>query len=231
MSAHEPDSDVSRINRFGHLEPVAVDEWTARVLERALFWSRESAGAFDIVRAGFAAIASGYLPGHAGQPEPVAAHWSWLELQGRSVQLVKPGCVDLGGIAKGFAVDRAIEALRAAGATSGIVNAGGDLACFGSDAWPVGIADPRTRRPVAEVRLSNEALATSAARPDHASPHLPGRDPRYLSATVRARRAVDADALTKVLLSASPLAPRCLDLAGADGLLLTPAGAIESVER
>jgi len=231
MSAHEPDSDLSRINRFAHLAPVAVDEWTAWVLERALFWSRESEGAFDVVRAGHSAIESGYLPRHGGQPEPVAAHWSWLEIQGRSVRLLKAGCVDLGGIAKGFAVDRAIETLRAAGARSGLVNAGGDLACFGPEPSPVRIAHPRTRSAVAKVWLSNEALATSAIHADHASPHLPGRDRRYVSATVRARQAVDADALTKVMFSGSPVAGRCLDLAGADGLLLSPDGGVEAVER
>lgn len=229
MSAHEPESDVSRINRFAHLGPVAVDDWTEQVLERALFWSRQSEAAFDVVRAGHAAIGSGYLHRHSGQPEPVAAHWSWLEIRGRSVRLLKPGCIDLGGIAKGFAVDRAIETLRAAGATSGLVNAGGDLACFGAEEWPVAIADPGTRSPLAEVRLSNEALATSAVHSDDESPHLPGRDQRCVSATVRAPRAVDADALTKVLLSGSPAGARCLTLGRADGVVISGDGSVEAV--
>src|SRR5437870_12383606 len=65
MSAHEPDSDVSRINRFAHLRPVAVHEWTARVIERALFWSKRTEGAFDVVRAGKAALERGLMPRHA----------------------------------------------------------------------------------------------------------------------------------------------------------------------
>src|SRR5438093_9932596 len=64
MSAHEPDSDVSRINRFAHLRAIEVHEWTARVLERALFWSKRSAGAFDVVRAGKAAVDRGLIPHH-----------------------------------------------------------------------------------------------------------------------------------------------------------------------
>ena len=221
MSAHEADSDLSRVNCFAHLGPVRVHPWTALVLERALFWAKESQGAFDPVRAGKAAIENGYLPRHPGQPEPVAAHWSWLELQGRSVRLLKPGCIDLGGIAKGFAVDRAIEALRRAGADRGLVNAGGDMAAFGARPWPVQIADPLTRSPRIEIALDNEALATSAV--------VVGADRRWLSASVRARSAMDADALTKVLLSGSTRTHRCLDLARATGLRIACDGSIEEV--
>ena len=230
MSAHEPDSDLSRVNRFAHLGPVEVHAWTALVLERALFWARESEGAFDPVRAGNAAIESRYLPRHPGQPEPEAAHWSWLELQGRSVRLLKPACIDLGGIAKGFALDKAIEALRRAGADRGLVNAGGDMAAFGPQAWPVQIADPVTRSPRIEIALDNEALATSAVL-DGGWAHLPGADRHWLSASVRARSAMDADALTKVLLSGSTQTHRCLELARAIGLRIACDGSIEEVSR
>ena len=230
MSAHEPASDLSRVNRFAHLGPVEVDAWTALVLERALFWAKESEGAFDPVRAGKAAIESGYLPRHRDQPAPAAAHWSWLELQGRSVRLLKPGCIDLGGIAKGFAVDKAIEALRLAGADRGLVNAGGDLSAFGPRPWPVQIADPLTRSPRLEIALDNEALATSAVL-DGGWAHLPGADRRWLSASVRARSAIDADALAKVLLSGSPRTQHCLDLARATGLRFACNGSIEEVRR
>src|SRR5438045_6184757 len=76
MSAHEPESDVSRINRGGHLRAIEVHDWTARVLERALFWSKRSEGAFDVVRAGKAAVERSLLPRHADQPQPEAAHWT-----------------------------------------------------------------------------------------------------------------------------------------------------------
>lgn len=230
MSAHEPDSDLSRMNRFAQLGPVEVHAWTALVLERALFWAKESEGAFDPVRAGKAAIESGYLPLHSGQPEPAAAHWSWLELQGRSVRLLKSGCIDLGGIAKGFALDKAIEAMRRAGADRGLVNAGGDMTVFGPRPWPAQIADPLTRSPRIEIALDNEGLATSAVV-DGGWAHLPGADRRWLSASVRARSAMDADALTKVLLSGSPRAHHCLDLARATGLRIALDGSIEEVDR
>ena len=226
MSAHEPDSDVSRINCTAHLRPIDVHDWTARVLERALFWSGESEGAFDIVRAGKAARERGLIPAHPEQPEPKAAHWTWFELQGSVARLHQPGCIDLGGIAKGFAVDRAIDALRKAGAQCGLVNAGGDVAGYGR-AWPAQIVEPHERRPLAEVNLDGDALATSGLV-DGAFGHLTGADARWISASVRAGTATDADALTKVLLSGSAVAEHCLGVAGADGLRVTADGSIES---
>lgn len=197
MSAHEPDSDVGRINRLGHLGPVEVDHWTMLVLERALAWSKRSAGAFDVVRAGKSAIERGLLPRHADQPMPEASHWTWIEAHGRTVNLVKAGCIDLGGIAKGFAVDRAVAAMRRAGASSGLVNAGGDLFAFGPVRRPVTVVHPRTRRPLVELELRDSALATSALQVEGSGDHLPA-GAEWISVSVRAQSACDADALTKL---------------------------------
>lgn len=227
MSAHESQSDVSRINRLAHVEPVEVHEWTARVLSRSVFWSKCSDGAFDVIRAGKSAVNRGLLPLHVDQPTPEAAHWSCLELQGAVARLAKPGCVDLGGIAKGFAVDRALDALRGSGARRGFVNAGGDMAGYGQ-AWPAVIVGPRRREAVAEVSLENEALATSTLLGDSFH-HLPSADERWISASVRAPVAMDADALTKVLLSKSAKVERCLELAGANGLRIAGDGSVEPV--
>lgn len=228
MSAHEPESDVSRINCFAHLRPIAVHDWTARVIERALFWSRHSEGAFDVVRAGKTAIESGYLPRHADQPQPEAAHWTSLETQGVSVRLQKPGCIDLGGIAKGFAVDRAIDALREAGCARGLVNAGGDLRGFGPEPWPVSIVDSLSRRPIAAVELCDEALATSAGLPrgdgrltfDHI-----GDRGRWVSVSVVVPTACDADALTKIVWAGG--AVHSID--GAKALGVTSSGEVEAI--
>lgn len=203
MSAHEVDSDISRINRFAHIGSIEVDDWTTRVLERALFWSRRSEGAFDVVRAGRTAIQRGTLPCHADQPQPVAAHWTWLEIHDSSVRLLKPGCVDVGGIAKGFAVDRAVEALRQAGCERGLVNAGGDLRAFGPEPWSVEIVDPFSRLSMGAVELCNAAFATSAGLPlgkgSLSFDHLGGEEPAWISVSVQAKSACDADALTKIV--------------------------------
>lgn len=233
MSAHEPDSDVSRINRLAHQRPVEVEDWTARVLERALYWAKQSGGAFDPVRAGKGALARGAIPRHRDQPQPEASHWTWLELQGRSAQLLKPGCIDLGGIAKGFAVDRAIEALRRGGCTHGLVNAGGDMRGFGAHSSPVTVVEPRERRPLAVVDLLNSAMATSGGLPDDQGrlsfEHLGGTNPRWSSVTVVAVTACDADALTKILWAAGDDAVRLLHASGSKALAINHDGDVEAV--
>ena len=233
MSAHEENSDVSRINRFAHMAPVKVADWTALVLERAFFWARRSGGAFDIVRAGRRAIQCGSLPRHADQPMPEAAHWTWLEIQGLSVRLRKAGCVDLGGIAKGFAVDRAIEALRQAGCERGLVNAGGDLRVFGPEPFAVEMADPLTRRSIGTVELRNAALATSAGLPlgtnSLSFDHLGGKNPQWTSVSVQSRTACDADALTKIVWNMDDGAERLLEEIGASAFGYGRAGQIEAI--
>lgn len=227
MSAHDRDSDVSRINRFAHLEPIEVNVWTALAIEQALCWSRMSSGIFDVVRAGKSALRSGLVPRHSDQPQPEAAHWTWLELQGASVRLLRPGCIDLGGIAKGFAVDQAVAALRRSGATRGLVNAGGDLLCFGEEPWTVAVADPLTRRPMVELGLRNEAVATSAVI-DGSTAHLLGAN-RWTSVTVRAGNACAADALTKIVWAAPGNLRELVEEAGVSAFGIYADGRLEDI--
>ena len=229
MSAHAPESDVSRINRFAHCEPVTVDVWTAAVLERALEWSRRSDGLFDVVRAGFDAVTNRRLPRHEDQPLPAKRSFHALVLDGVRVRLTSPAALDLGGIAKGYAVDRAIAAMKASGAKSGFVNAGGDLAGFGVAPWTVDVVHPTARRAVARIAVRNGAMATSAVLPGGEDSHLPDRDKRLLSATACAPLAVDADALATLLLSGAPVARDCLALARAEALLVASDGSIRRV--
>jgi thiamine biosynthesis lipoprotein len=232
MSGHDPDSEISRVNRLGHRRPVAVSQWTHAVIERALSWSRRSLGAFDVVRAGSAALASGELPRFGDQPEPANnADWTVVQLSNGAVLIDGPACLDLGGIAKGFAVDRAIEALVTGGATRGLVNAGGDLRAFGPRPSPVTIVEPRQRRPLAEITIDNAAVATSAGRPDQFGElsfgHLFGESNYRVSVTVRAPNACDADALTKIIWAGSPEAHRLLAETGAEALILHGDGHVE----
>lgn len=233
MSAHDPQSEVSQINRFAHLRPVPVSEWTSLVIKRALSWSHRSAGRFDVIRAGRVALDSGALPRHSNQPLPADADWTSVSVSTSAVSFEQPACLDLGGIAKGFAVDRAIDALKAAGLSRGLVNAGGDMRGFGADAWPVTVIDPANRRALASISLVNCALATSAGllvtTGALAFDHLPDRDRRWTSVTVRARLACDADALTKIVLSGAPQTSRCLGRVDAEAFVIGVGGSIEAV--
>lgn len=232
MSAHEVDSDLSRINRFAHLRAVEVHEWTTLVLERAIYWARQSDGAFDPLKAGRAALKHHLIPHHADQPQPDASDWTSLELQGRSVRLLRPACVDLGGIAKGFAVDRAIDALKEAGCDQGLVNAGGDLGGFGAQPWSVTIVDALTRSAMAEVKISDSALATSAGLrtgEELSFDHVGGSNYRWTSVSVLATTACDADALTKLVWAAGERLDFVLETNGAKAIGITANGAVEPV--
>ena len=119
------------------------------------------------------------------------------------MRLERPACLDLGGIAKGYAVDLAIAAMRHAGAADGLVNAGGDLRVFGDQPRSIVVPDPLSRQPLVMIAIENAALATSAGLPGAADRldfgHLPRAALDWISVTVRAQTACDADALTKIV--------------------------------
>ena len=206
MSAHDPASEVSRLNRG---EPVDLDPWTARVLAAADEFRRVSGGMFD-VGVGLHLRALGVLPAPAGR-------------------------IDLGGIAKGFAVDRAVEALRAAGIARGVVNAGGDLAVFGDTPHAVALRDPR--RPgvlLGRIAMRDSALASSAAAYPGAAPSVivrpgdGGRAAAALGASVLAANAMTADALTKLVMLQGRAAAPVLAHFGAGALFVAPDGQVHA---
>jgi FAD:protein FMN transferase len=240
MSYHEQASDVTRLNREACERPVAVDPWTFEVLEAALDLNRRSGGAFDIAVAP-ALERLGLLPRRARQALPVRASGDDLiELSaGRRVRFRDRGVrIDLGGIAKGFAVDRAVAALREHGICCGLVNAGGDLAAFGPQAQPVDIRDPLSPgRLACRIQIREEALATSGARFDL---HGPGAgaetaviDPAtgkpadaVCGASVRAPSCLLADALTKVVMLKGGASGDLLDACGASALVVRADGGV-----
>lgn len=227
MSAHEADSELSRLNRSAGTRAARLSQDTRIVLERALFWAKHSNGVFDPVAAGHAAVKRGDIPLHGGQPatDP-AADYQALILKGNRARLDRPACIDLGGIAKGHAVDAAIAALRASGMTDGLVNAGGDLFAFGRERR-VDVPDPANGTARLTFTLRDRALATSAAPRGDAGmsfAHLPGRCADYVSVTVEAARAIDADALTKIAFARHPRLPHLLALADARAVAITASG-------
>lgn len=166
LSFHDPGSLLSRLMRQAHHRPVEVDGATLRLLRRTLRWARRTGGSFDPVRAASRLVAAGLLPAPLGTPLPdPRATFADVELDAAGrVRFRRPLWLDLGGIAKGFAVDRAVAALRRAGVRSGCVNAGGDLRVFGERRIRVGLRDgDRGDRLVAFVELAAAALASSSA--------------------------------------------------------------------
>jgi thiamine biosynthesis lipoprotein len=237
MSFHLPDSEVSLLNREALRRPVQVHAHTYAVLQAALDWSRRSDGAFDIA-VGTRLQRWGYLP-TAEDPTTTEADWTAIHLeQDRSVRFRQPLRIDLGGIAKGYAVDCAVTCLRQAGVESILVNAGGDLRIAGKLARRVGLRRPQQPLQAGHaLLLREEALASSGAYfsrqlrgVGEVSPLLDPRSGRpYLGSagvSVRAPTCLQADVLTKVVLFGDPaLREQLLADCGAQAMLLGAAAA------
>lgn len=233
MSFHEPYSDVGRVNRLAHRVAVRVHPWTWNVLEAAQRLSHSTAGAFDITIGG-ELVRLGYLPSSGPIRLDPRACWRDVRLlPGRRVRFARPLLIDLGGIAKGFAVDCAVDCLRARGASAGLVNAGGDLRAFGSVAWRVHVRHPANPgRLVPFADIANGALATSAGyfarriqRGKAVTPVIDGvrraATNATFSASVSASSCMLADALTKLVLLRGPRAHGLVRRLGGHAFILS----------
>lgn len=198
MSVHQPESDLSHINRDAWRQPVPVHPWTRRTLRWALSIHGATDGLFDCAighELGRHALVRG-CGFDAAEPGSLAD----VTIEGDgSIRLTRRIALDLGGIAKGFAVDRAIESLRATGAREAAVNAGGDLRVMGGAAQPIHVRDPVDPRGIRLAGfLANGAVATSSSATtiDRATRRPVGDGRAY---SVAAPRCVAADALTKAV--------------------------------
>jgi thiamine biosynthesis lipoprotein len=207
LSFQNPDSELSQLNR-ARGEALTVHPITARVLRLAKWVMRVSDDLFNCTVGG-ALVRQGVLPNMMIAPTLEVGCRSDVELRGRLARLARPVLITLDGIAKGYAVDCAITVLQRNGMSAGWVNAGGDLRVFGDIALPV-----HRREMDDSVRalghLRNAALATSrvAEGPDTRHPgFIVGKHqaPTKGVWSVLARRAWQADALTKIVA----LAPTC----------------------
>jgi thiamine biosynthesis lipoprotein len=211
MSFHEPTSELSRLNRLAWRRPQPVSSHTRAVLERALDVARACDGLFDPTVAPVL-VRHGHLPPPDARAADPAADWRDVEIDGEGrVAFARPLWIDLGGIAKGYAVDCALAHVEAQGASRVCVEAGGDLRLAGDGAERVFLAAPESGSARAVIEVENGAVASSGgghARPSP-SAHVDPRTGalglgRFVS--VAAPRCVDADALTKVVMAAGPAA-------------------------
>lgn len=231
MSFHDSGSDLSRINAAAAGLEIAVDRQTFRVLEFAHELSDASDGAFDVTIAP-SLVESGFLPERAGEPILRGATYRDLQiLPGHRVCWRRKGWADLGGIAKGYAVDCAVAALRSEGVTTAVVNAGGDLRCFGQP-QPIYVRHPSVPESLVSLdRLTDSAVATSAgyfSRTEKDGREVdPLVDPEQgrcttwdASISVVASDGMTADALTKIVRLSPDTAPGILDRFGAQAIVI-----------
>ena len=181
MTSWLDSSDVSKINRAAGRRAVTVGEEVFTVIARALEVSKRSQGAFDITVGAFRGLwkfdqdIDGTIPTRAAVKQRLALvgyRNLTIDRRKKSVKLQRQGMrITLGGIAKGYAVDRAVAILRGLGVDNFILQAGGDLFVSGrrgKRAWRVGIRDPGARAtpsspsPRSKTRPSRPPATTSA---------------------------------------------------------------------
>lgn len=170
MSPYLEDSELSAINRDAAIKPVRVSAELYELILQSIQFSKLSDGAFDIT---FASIGHQYDYRLKLSPSAETIRqqldridYRQLQLENQSVHFAKPGMrIDLGGIAKGYAVDRGISILRKCKIQHAIVSAGGDSRILGDKQgrpWMMGIQHPRKKQAVAlALPLSDSAISTS----------------------------------------------------------------------
>ncbi|MCW5804853.1 MAG: FAD:protein FMN transferase, partial [Deltaproteobacteria bacterium] len=225
MTTWLPDSEVSQINTNAGVKPVVVSDETYTVIERAQDVATRTKGIFDITVGAFKGLwkfdqdMDGSLP----DPKDVKARLASigyrdlvLDKARRSVFLRRKGMsITLGGIAKGYAVDRCVKLLYDQGLTSFMVQAGGDMFIAGkkgADPWVVGVRDPRGGKsemfaiaPVEDHSFSTSGDYERGFVKDGVRYHhildprdgMPAKKSR--SVTIRAKDAFTADAWSKVV--------------------------------
>lgn len=176
MSRFKPASDVGRANLGASRGPVAIGAHTKLVIEEGVRWAEASAGCFDPCIGGATALWD--VTHRTSPPESrdvarlagrrLFRHLELATYRGSDVvRFDDPDVnVDLGGIAKGYAVDLAVDALRTHGIQHALVGAGGDLYALGrspaAEPWQVGIQSPdHPRALAATLPIEDAAIATS----------------------------------------------------------------------
>ncbi len=224
MSPYRPEGDVARLSAA--TTPLAVTAETAAVIATGLQVAAASGGAFDMGLGRLKALwnIEGETP-RVPKPEELAAALAGtgpgdLQLAGRMVSKGVPDLqVDLGGIAKGYAVDRAAALLQAAGVSHASINAGGDMRLLGDHGdrpWRIGIQHPRNEAAIlATLALADTAVVTSGdyerfferdgVRYHHLFDPASGRPARRCqSVTIVAPTAMLADALATAVFVLGP---------------------------
>ena len=242
LSHYLPDSEVSRLNRGETLESPSED--LRLNIERSLEYGRLSGGAFDITVQPILDLydLSFRVRGRAPTGEEVRealrlVDYRRIRLSASGLSLGEGQKITLGGIAKGYAVDRALAVLEAQGIRQALVDAGGDLRTMGrhgSRDWIVALQDPRNRdRYITRIRATDRAVVTSgdyeryydAQRRFH---HIIDPTTGYsatalISVTIIAATAFDADAIsTSVFVLGEEEGMRLIEsLEDVEGLLIT----------
>jgi len=176
LNFYADDSEVTAINKNAGIRPVRVSPETFEVIRQAVFASENTDGAFDATVGPLVKLwdfKRGIIPDKDAIEElleQVGYKNIVLDASAQTVYLKEEGAqIDLGGILKGYAADKASLVLQKHGLSSGIVTIGGEVRAFGNKPdgtpWIVGIQNPRQKGPndevIATIALSNRSVSTS----------------------------------------------------------------------
>ena len=219
MSTYKPESEVSMVNATASEHPVRITQELYDLIQTSLEYSKLTRGTFDVT---YASV--GYLYNYPKHIRPddaaiaaalpaISYHHVHLDPANRTVSFDRAGVrIDFGGIGKGYAVDRGIAVLQAAGFDRAMVNAGGDTRIIGDrfgKPWIVGIRDPDDRnKVVVRLPIADAAMSTSGdyeryfdengVRYHHILDPKTGKSARKVrSVTIIGPYATRTDALTK----------------------------------
>ncbi len=264
MSDYDGDSEIGRVNKYAFQKAVAVSDETFKVLQAAVSFSEKTGGAFDITVGPLVdlwreAQDSNSIPAERQLQEAkerVGYEKLVLDPDGNKVKFkVKGMRVDLGGIAKGYAIDRAVSVLKEEGFAGGMVDVGGDIKCFGMSSagkkhWTIGIQDPGSGEGVEEgkllmkLNLKDKAIATSGdyrrfvvvkgQKYSHIIDSSGGKGSNKLpSVSVIAEDAVTADALaTAVSVKGGEKGLELIEgISGVEAILITNTGSIKKTSQ
>ena len=226
MSDYKSDSEISLVNQNAAEKAVQVSESTFEVLQRSVEFSKLTDGAFDITVGPlvdlFRAAKETQAAPSREQIDKAKSKVGYKKLildpNNRTVQFAVEGMrLDLGGIAKGYGIDKAIETMKTAGALGAMVDIGGDVRCSGTptkgkDHWLIGLQDPNLPAEttgldlVLTFKMTDGAVATSGdyqqfvmidgKKYSHIMNRRTGTNPEGLSSvSIIADNATDADAL------------------------------------
>jgi len=256
MSDFKPDSEISRVNNNAFTRAVKVSEATFEVLQKSIEFSKLSAGAFDITigpvvnlwREAAEANSVPTDPELSDARSKVGFDKLILDANEMTVRFTVDGMrLDLGGIAKGYAIDKAVETMQSCGATGAMVDIGGDIRCFGTPPkprlhWLIGLQDPNVTTHDLDIgttlltlKLSDAAIATSGVyrrfvlidgkKYSHIFDTKTGRSSdRLTSVTIISTDAITADALATTVSVMGPEKGLALieNLPDTEAILISP---------
>ena len=255
MSDYNEESEISRVNKEAAHKAVQVSESTYKVLQKSVEFSKLTDGAFDITVGPLVDMfhktkedRAAPTPDQIAQAKAKVGYEKLiLDSENRTVRFSVDGMrLDLGGIAKGYGVDKAIEAARRCGAVGVMVEIGGDVRCFGAppegrDNWRIGLQDPNSAVEgmsagglVLTLKVKNAAVATSGdyqqfvliegKRYSHIMNRKTGTSVEGLSSvTIITDNATDADALATSVSVMGPVKGIALieKFSNAEAIILT----------